>query len=307
MPGGVDGSIQYKAGGAFAGTPLLTYDAASDNFQIGGANTFTGQHAIALGEGNTLSDSTCALGFENQVSDGYAIGFQNVCSGSQSVACGETNQTFGPNSFAAGFSNQAGTDETHGFGAIALGVSCLATQDYCVAMGRNARARAPDAVALGANATADIQGELCHSSKVGNGTSWSLYGEHKVQMAAEMNGAAGNLHCADGNDLGFSPSNIEFITVRVFAMTRDGAGGFTKSALETWELVIANNAVNTATIVSSQNITKLPTAGAKGFAQQGWTLSFGAGAANNASLVITVDPGADDVFAGAVVDWRVMA
>ena len=183
-PGGVEGSVQYNASGAFAGESDFNYSAStntltltngtlrpsvinfnSDNIAIGGNSAMIGQGAFAVAIGDGAGKTSQQVGAV-AIGSSAGINYQSVGAVAIGESAGQTYQ--GELCVAIGSSaggNQtnrsiaigpdAGRDGQSGFG-IAIGYRAGTAQDSnCIAIGREAggsNGQLTNAIAIGATA-----------------------------------------------------------------------------------------------------------------------------------------------------------
>ena len=223
-PGGVEGSVQYNASGAFAGESDFNYSAStntltltngtlrpsvinfnSDNIAISGNSAMIGQSifAVAIGDG-----AGAAYQSGGAVAIGHLAG--NTNQGEQCIAIGSSaggNQ----NDYSIAIGSSAGGNQ-YGYG-IAIGSGAGGGQNNdCIAIGRGAggtNGQGVTAIAIGATAGANAQGVNCLAIGANSGS--LLQKENSIAIGygagQERQGAFNNT--GNGIAIGYEAGNTE--------------------------------------------------------------------------------------------------
>ena len=196
-PGGVEGSVQYNASGAFAGESDFNYSAStntltltngtlrpsainfnSDKIAITGNTTTTNQKSRAVAIG-------AEAGQTNQNVEAIAIGGGAglLNQGIQAIAIGQSAGTAYQNSQAIAIGFSAG-NEGQGFGSIAIGnfsgISYQGEKSIAIGSGAGGYSQARDSIAIGSSTLNSARYSICINA---TGDTLGAFNENSLVVA----------------------------------------------------------------------------------------------------------------------------
>lgn len=186
---------------------VMSFDPITHIYNVGDANTITGNSTLSFGISNTVTSSSrraTNFGSSNINTDGYSFG-ENNTNDASSVTIGRSNTAIGGNSISIGTGNKTGQ------GSIAIGISNNSTgQDFAnaIGFGLNSTGQGAQSLNIGLNNQAK------NTNSITLGTNLTSSADYAYILGSGNNGS-GNAVNSTANSFALALHNLNQVDVLI--------------------------------------------------------------------------------------------